>query len=98
LAKITKERRKRFLVRCELKAENRGFPPFPQFGTPCAMLCSSADWPPDHYFRGTTMTAFSTFTRHAMAAVAAVFISGLLMVNSLSVSAHEVHSVAGILA
>lgn len=44
------------------------------------------------------MTALSTFSRNAMAAVAAVFISGLLMVNSLSVSAHEIHSVAGILA
>jgi hypothetical protein len=33
-----------------------------------------------------------------MAAVAAVFISGLLMVNSLAVSANEVSSVAGILA
>ena len=39
-----------------------------------------------------------TFFRNAMAAVAAVFVSGLLMVNSLAVSAHEVHSVAGILA
>ena len=34
----------------------------------------------------------------AMAGVAAVFVSGLLMVNSLAVSAHEVSSVAGILA
>jgi hypothetical protein len=40
----------------------------------------------------------SGFFRHALAAVSAVFISGLLMVNSLAVSAHEVHSVAGILA
>ncbi len=40
----------------------------------------------------------SSYLRNAMAAVAAVFISGLLMVNSLAVSAHEVHSVAGILA
>lgn len=38
------------------------------------------------------------FLKHAMAGVAAVFISGLLMVNSLAVSAHEVNSVAGILA
>ena len=38
------------------------------------------------------------YAKHFMAAVAAVFISGLLMVNSLAVSANEVHSVAGILA
>ena len=36
--------------------------------------------------------------RNLMAGVAAVFVSGLLMVNSLAVSATEVHSVAGILA
>ena len=40
----------------------------------------------------------SNYARHFLAAVAAVFVSGLLMVNSLAVSAHEVHSVAGILA
>jgi hypothetical protein len=44
------------------------------------------------------MTSFSNYARHAMAAVAALFISGFLMVNSLAVSAQEVHSVAGILA
>jgi hypothetical protein len=44
------------------------------------------------------MSGFSIFARHALAVVSAVFISGLLMVNSLGVSAHEVHSVAGILA
>ena len=44
------------------------------------------------------MTTFSNITRNVMAAVAAVFISGMLMVNSLAVSASEVHSVAGILA
>ena len=38
------------------------------------------------------------YAKHFMAAVAAVFISGLLMVNSLAVSANEVSSVAGILA
>ena len=36
--------------------------------------------------------------RNLMAGVAAVFVSGLLMVNSLAVSANEVGSVAGILA
>ena len=36
--------------------------------------------------------------RNLMAGVAAVFVSGMLIVNSLAVSAHEVHSVAGILA
>jgi len=40
----------------------------------------------------------SHYARHFMAAIGAVFISGLLMVNSLAVSAHEVSSVAGILA
>ena len=44
------------------------------------------------------MSNFSYYLRHAMAAVAAVFVSGLLMVNGLAVSAHEVSSVAGILA
>ena len=44
------------------------------------------------------MSGFSNFARHALAAVSAIFISGLLMVNSLAVSAHEVQSVAGILA
>ena len=44
------------------------------------------------------MSGFSNFARHAMAAIGAVFISGLLMVNSLAVSAQEVQSVAGILA
>jgi len=44
------------------------------------------------------MSGFSHFARHALAVVSAVFISGLLMVNSLAVSAQEVHSVAGILA
>ena len=44
------------------------------------------------------MTYISTFARHALAAGAAIFISGILMVNSLAVSAQEIHSVAGILA
>ena len=48
--------------------------------------------------RGYTMSGFSSFARHALAAISAVFITGLLMVNSLAVQAHEVQSVAGILA
>jgi hypothetical protein len=44
------------------------------------------------------MQGFSNYVKHAMAAAAAVFVSGLLFVNSLAVQAHEVHSVAGILA
>jgi len=44
------------------------------------------------------MSGLSHFARHALAVVSAVFISGLLLVNSLAVSAQEVHSVAGILA
>ena len=44
------------------------------------------------------MSNFTYYLRHAMAGVAAVFVSGLLMVNSLAVSATEVSSVAGILA
>jgi hypothetical protein len=44
------------------------------------------------------MTQFSNFARHAMAAFAAIAITGILAVNSLAVSAQEVHSVAGILA
>ena len=44
------------------------------------------------------MTTFSNYARHLMAGFAAVMISGFLMVNSLAVSASEVHSVAGILA
>lgn len=44
------------------------------------------------------MSDLSHYVRHSLAALGAVFISGLLMVNSLAVSAHEVSSVAGILA
>ena len=44
------------------------------------------------------MINFSYYAKHVMAAAAALFISGTLMVNSLAVSATEVHSVAGILA
>jgi hypothetical protein len=44
------------------------------------------------------MGQFSFYAKHVMAGLAAVFVSGLLMVNSLAVSAHEVNSVAGILA
>jgi hypothetical protein len=44
------------------------------------------------------MIKLSVLAKHVMAGVAAVFVSGLLMVNSLAVSAHEIHSVAGILA
>ena len=44
------------------------------------------------------MSNLSYYLRHVMAGVAAVVVSGLLMVNSLAVSATEVHSVAGILA
>jgi hypothetical protein len=44
------------------------------------------------------MSGFSDFARHALAVVSAVFISGVLMINSLAVSAQEVNSVAGILA
>ena len=44
------------------------------------------------------MSNFSYYAKHVMAALAAVFVSGLLMVNSLAVSAHEVSSIAGILA
>ena len=44
------------------------------------------------------MSGFSMFARHALAVVSAIFISGLLMVNSLAVSAQEAHSVVGILA
>jgi hypothetical protein len=38
------------------------------------------------------------YAKNIMAAIAAVFVTGLLMVNSLAVSATEVSSVAGILA
>lgn len=44
------------------------------------------------------MSNFNFYMRHVMAGAAAVFISGLLFVNSLAVSANEVSSVAGILA
>jgi hypothetical protein len=44
------------------------------------------------------MSKASLFARNVFAAVAAVTISGLLWVNSLAVTANEVHSVAGILA
>ena len=45
-----------------------------------------------------TMSGFSHYLRHALAALGALTISGLLMVNGLTTSAHEVQSVAGILA
>jgi hypothetical protein len=44
------------------------------------------------------MAVFSNVARHTLAILTAVFISGLLMVNSLAASADEIHSVAGILA
>lgn len=44
------------------------------------------------------MTNLGFYMRHLMAGVSAVLISGLLFVNSLAVSAHEVSSIAGILA
>lgn len=44
------------------------------------------------------MHSFSHYARHALAAVAALMISGMLMVNSLATSQHEVSSVVGILA
>ena len=44
------------------------------------------------------MSGFSHYLKHAMAAAAAVFVSGLLFVNGLAVQAQEVQSVAGILA
>lgn len=44
------------------------------------------------------MSNVSYFMRHALAAVAAVLITGTLMVNGLAQSAPEVSSVAGILA
>ena len=73
------------------------FRQFLETGTPPATSSVSADGPPG--LKGEfDMHNFSHYLRHAMAGVAAVFISGLLMVNSLAVSAHEVHSVAGILA
>lgn len=37
------------------------------------------------------------YMKHALAGAAAVLISGLLFVNSLAVSAHEVNSIVGIL-
>jgi hypothetical protein len=75
-------------------AEMRGFP---QFGTPPAIDLASAERAAGT-FEGVTQMQFSSFARHALAVVGAVFISGLLMVNSLAVQAHEVHSVVGILA
>jgi len=44
------------------------------------------------------MRDFNHYMRHVTAGAAAVLISGLLFINSLAVSAHEVSSVAGILA
>ena len=44
------------------------------------------------------MSGLSHYAKHLLAGAAAVFVSGLLMVNSLAVSAQQVNSVAGILA
>jgi hypothetical protein len=66
-------------------------------GTAPAMCPASAADPPKQE-RGNKMSGFSHYMKHAMAAAAAIFVSGLLFINSLAVSASEVHSVAGILA
>jgi hypothetical protein len=76
-------------------AEFRGFR---EIGTPSATGGASAEWPPDLQRGEFEMSNFSFYAKHLIAGVAAVFVSGLLMVNSLAVSATEVHSVAGILA
>lgn len=44
------------------------------------------------------MLNVSGFMKHALAALAAVFITGTLMVNGLAHTPAQVHSVAGILA
>jgi hypothetical protein len=44
------------------------------------------------------MANVSNFTKHALAALAALFITGTLMVNGLAQTQPEVHSIAGILA
>ena len=44
------------------------------------------------------MNAISNFAQHALAAIGALAITGLLFANTLAVQAAEVHSVAGILA
>lgn len=44
------------------------------------------------------MANVSNFTKHALAALAALFITGMLMVNGLAQTQPEVHSIAGILA
>jgi len=45
-----------------------------------------------------TMTLFSNYAQHALAALGALTISALLFANTLATSAGQVHSVAGILA
>src|SRR5690606_16726076 len=75
-------------------AEMRGFP---QFGTPPAIDLASAERAAGT-FEGVTQMQFSSFARHALAVVGAVFVCGLLLGNSLAVQAPEVHSVVGILA
>jgi hypothetical protein len=44
------------------------------------------------------MLNVSHFMKHALAALAAVFITGTLMVHSLAQTPEQIHSVAGILA
>lgn len=44
------------------------------------------------------MNAFSHYARHAMAAVAALMISGMLLGNGLATSPQEISSVVGVLA
>ena len=44
------------------------------------------------------MKTTSNYSRHVIAFVAALFITGTLTVNALAVSPKQVHSVAGILA
>ena len=62
------------------------------------MRLASVEWPPNETKGEYIMSGISNYFRHALAMVGAVMISGLLMVNSLAVSATETHSVLGILA
>ena len=62
------------------------------------MCPASAEWSAGNKQGDTKVNSFSHYLRHAIAAGGALVISGFLWINSLSVQAHEVHSVIGILA
>ena len=81
-----------------LSPKNGGIPSFLRFGTPPAIRLALADGPPNKTKGECKVSNVSNLMKHVLAALAAMFITGTLMVNGLAQTQPEVHSVAGILA